>query len=109
MPHGGLALALSVSTALEMTALFILMRRHLKGLDSMNIGRGLLQAGFATLVMSLALWGWLQITSGYSVWITAPIGIVAGGIIYVAIMFILRVPELNELVGAIRRRLRQSN
>ena len=75
----------------------------------MNIGRGLLQAGFATLVMSLFIVGWLHFASGYSVWIIAPVGIVIGGIIYVAIMFILRVPELNELVGAIRRRLRQSN
>ena len=64
MPHGGLALALSVSTALEMSALFILMRRRLKGLDSMNIGRGLLQAGLATLVMSAFILGWLHFASG---------------------------------------------
>jgi putative peptidoglycan lipid II flippase len=107
MPHGGLALANSFATALEMSALFILMRRRLKGLDDMNIGRGLLQAVFATLVMSLALWGWLQFTSGFSVWIIAPIGIIAGGIIYIAIMFMLRVPELNELVWVIKRRLGQ--
>jgi putative peptidoglycan lipid II flippase len=105
MPHGGLALANSFATALEMSALFILMRRRLKGLDDRNIGRGLLQAVFATLVMSLSLWGWLQLTSGYSVWIIAPVGIVAGGIIYVAIMFMLRVPELKELTDGIRRRL----
>lgn len=105
MPHGGLALANSFATALEMSALFILMRRRLKGLDDQNIGRGLFQAGFATLMMSLALWAWLHFASGYSVWILAPIGIMAGGIIYAAIMFILRVPELGELVNTIRRRL----
>ena len=105
MPHGGLALANSFATALEMSALFILMRRRLKGLDDLNIGRGLLQAVFATLVMSLALWGWLRFASGYSVWIIAPVGIVAGGIVYVTIMFMLRVPELKELTDAIRRRL----
>ena len=105
MPHGGLALANSFATALEMTALFILMRRHLKGLDDMNIGRGLLQAGFATLVMSLFIVGWLHFASGFSVWIIAPVGIIAGGIAYVAIMFMLRVPELGEMINAIRRRL----
>ncbi|MFZ1042629.1 MAG: murein biosynthesis integral membrane protein MurJ [Anaerolineales bacterium] len=109
MPHGGLALALSVSTALEMTALFILMRRQLKGLDSMNIGRGLLQSALATLLMSAVILGWLHFSSGYSVWIIAPVGIIAGGMIYVAIMFILRVPELGELIKAVRRRMRISN
>jgi len=109
MPHGGLALALSVSTALEMSALFILMRRRLKGLDSMNIGRGLLQAALATLVMSAVILGWLHFASRYSVWIIAPVGIIAGGIIYVAIMYMLRVPELGELVSAVKRRLGQTN
>ena len=96
MPHGGLALALSVSTALEMSALFILMRRRLKGLDSMNIGRGLLQSVLATLLMSAAILGWLHFSSGFSVWIIAPVGIIIGGIVYVAIMYMLRVPELGE-------------
>ena len=105
MPHGGLALANSFATALEMTALFILMRRHLKGLDDMNIGRGLFQAALGTIIMSAVILGWLQLGSRYSIWIVAPIGIIAGGMIYVAIMFMLRVPELKELADAIRRRL----
>ncbi len=106
MPHGGLALALSVSTAMEMSALFILMRRRLKGLDSLNIGRGLFQSALATLVMSGVILGWLHYGSGYSVWIVAPVGILAGGMVYVLIMWALRVPELGELVSAIRRRLK---
>jgi len=109
MPHGGLALANSFATALEMSALFILMRRRLKGLDDLSIGRGLLQAVFATLVMSLALWAWLHFAAGYSIWIIAPVGIVAGAFVYVAIMFMLRVPELGELINAIRRRIRATH
>ena len=109
MPHGGLALANSFATALEMSALFILMRRRLKGLDDLNIGRGLLQAAVGTVVMSAVILGWLQLGSRYSVWIIAPVGIMAGGIVYAAIMFMLRVPELGELVSVIKRRLGQSN
>ncbi len=109
MPHGGLALALSVSTALEMSALFILMRRRLKGFNSMNIGRGILQSALATLLMSAVILGWLRYASSYSVWIIAPVGIIAGGIIYVAIMFMLHVPELNELINAVRRRIKISD
>jgi putative peptidoglycan lipid II flippase len=108
MPHGGLALANSFATALEGTTLFILMRRRLKGLDSLNIGRGLLQSALATIVMSAIILGWMQLASHYSVWIVAPAGIIAGGVVYVAMMFMLRVPELNELISAIQRRLRAS-
>jgi peptidoglycan biosynthesis protein MviN/MurJ (putative lipid II flippase) len=91
-----------------MTALFVLMRRRLKGLDSLKIGRGLLQAALATIVMSGIILGWLQWSSNYSVWIIAPVGIVAGGIVYVLMLFILRVPELGELVKVIQRRLRRT-
>jgi len=55
--------------------------------------------------MSLFIVGWLHFASGYSVWIIAPIGIVAGGIVYALMMLILRVPELKELTDGIRRRL----
>ncbi len=92
-----------------MSALFILMRRRLKGLDESNLGRGLLQSTLATLAMSLVLLGWLKFSFGYSVWLIAPIGIIAGGMIYIAMMFMLRVPELSELVGAIRRRFGQAD
>jgi putative peptidoglycan lipid II flippase len=106
MPHGGLALANSFATALEMSALFILMHRRLKGLDDMNIGRGLLQAALGTIAMSALILGWLRFAAGYSAWIVVPIGIVAGGIVYALIMFVLRVPELGELVNSVQRRLR---
>jgi len=106
MPHGGLALALSVSTALEMSALFVLMRRRLKGLDTLTIGRGLLQSALATIVMSAIILGWLNLGSSYSIWIVAPVGILAGGMVYALVMWVLRVPELSELIHAIERRLR---
>ncbi|MGA7193812.1 MAG: hypothetical protein WBW94_09285, partial [Anaerolineales bacterium] len=65
----------------------------------------LLQSALATLVMSAVILGWLHFASGFSVWIIAPVGIIAGGIVYVAIMYMLRVPELKELTNAIQRRL----
>ncbi|HUI88083.1 MAG TPA: murein biosynthesis integral membrane protein MurJ [Anaerolineales bacterium] len=105
MPHGGLALANSFATALEGSTLFILMRLRLKGLDSMNIGRGLLQSAIATAIMCAIIIGWLNFGSPYSVWIVAPVGIIAGGMAYALMMYILRVPELNELINAIRRRV----
>ena len=109
MPHGGLALANSFATALEMTALLVLMRRRLKGLDGANILRGSVQAILGTLAMSAALFGWLQFTSGVSVWIVAPVGILVGGLVYTAIMIVLRVPELTAVLNAVRSRLGRAN
>ena len=109
MPHGGLALANSFATALEMTALIILMRRQLKGLDGAHIWRGLVQAFLGTFAMSALLFVWMQFTTGDSVWIIAPVGIIAGGLIYVIIIFALRVPELATILNAARSKLRRSN
>ncbi|MBI1793465.1 MAG: murein biosynthesis integral membrane protein MurJ [Chloroflexi bacterium] len=106
LPHGGLALANSFATALEMTALFILMRRRLKGLDGMNIWRGFIQAALGTLAMSLVIIFWSQIES--SVWISGLGGVALGGLVYAAMMFALRVPELAAVINGIARRLKRA-
>lgn len=104
MPHGGLALANSLATALEMTALFILMRRRLHGLNSRDLLRGFLQAAAATLGMSIVIWLWL-LQPG-PVWLLALGGVVLGSLIYFAAIWALKVPELGMLVAGITRRLR---
>jgi putative peptidoglycan lipid II flippase len=63
MPHGGLALANSLATALEAVSLVILMRRRLDGLEGGRILKGTSQALLVAAVMSLVLWGWLGMTS----------------------------------------------
>lgn len=54
--HGGLALANSLATALEMFALLILMRRRLNGLQGKEILRATGAATAAALAMGVALW-----------------------------------------------------
>ncbi|MBI1855420.1 MAG: hypothetical protein HYR93_06100, partial [Chloroflexi bacterium] len=91
---------------LEMTALFILMRRRLKGLHGMNIWRGFIQAALGTLAMSLVIVFWSQIES--SVWISGLGGVALGGLVYAAMMFVLRVPELAAVINGIARRLKRA-
>lgn len=107
MPHGGLALANSLATALEMSALFILMRRRLKGLEGANLLRGFLQAGLGTLGMSLILSLWL-LRNG-SVWTIGLGGVALGGFVYALMIWVMRVPELNLLIVGITRRLKRAN
>jgi putative peptidoglycan lipid II flippase len=97
-PHGGLALGNSLATALEMVALLALMARRLDGLEGRNVWVGGLQAGAATLGMSLALLWWLGATGGAANWLVGLGGIAVGGLAYAVLIYAQRVPEARELM-----------
>jgi putative peptidoglycan lipid II flippase len=105
MPLGGLALANSLATALEATALFIFMRRRLKGIEGKYIARGFTACALASLAMGIGLWLWSQATGDLNRWIVALGGIALGGIIYGMCLLFLRVPELQILIKAFTRRV----
>jgi putative peptidoglycan lipid II flippase len=96
MPHGGLAFANSLATALEITILLILMRRRLKGLEGKRIFSALLQSGAAVMVMAGALWGWFQISTKFSTILITLGGIAIGAAGYGVMLLVLKVPELQS-------------
>jgi len=106
-PHGGLALANSLATALEATALFIVMRKRLGGIAGNHILRGVIPSGIAALVMGLSIYGWMYVGKNLSPWILAPGGVMAGGIVYLAALWALRVPELTYVVNGVLKRLKR--
>ncbi len=105
MPHGGLALANSLATALEATALFIFMRRRLNGIEGGYVAGGFIACAVAALGMGIGLWFWIQSTGSLPRWIVALGGVVMGGIIYGLGVILLRVPEIQMLISSIKRRL----
>ena len=105
MPHGGLALANSLATALEATALFIFMHRRLHGIEGNHILRGFTMSTVAALGMGIGLWLWIQSTESLARWIVSLGGVVIGGLIYGIAVILLRVPEIQILKGVITRRL----
>ncbi len=107
MPHGGLALANSLATALEAATLFIVMRVRLKGIEGKNILRGFASASVAALGMSLALGWWSRAAGSLTRWIVGLGGVGIGGIVYGMIVAALRVPEVQMLTSALRRRLKK--
>ncbi|MEW6242575.1 MAG: lipid II flippase MurJ, partial [Chloroflexota bacterium] len=107
MPHGGLALANSLATALEAATLFIVMRVRLKGIEERNILRGFAAASVAALGMSLALGWWSQAAGSLNRWIVGLGGVAIGGIVYGVIIAALRVPEVQMLASALQRRLKK--
>ena len=105
MPHGGLALANSLATALEVTALLIIMRTRLDGINERYILRGGIQSVGGVLAMSVAVLLVLRLFSGRSGWLLSFSGIAAGGLVYALMMVALRVPELRVLTGKNQRRV----
>jgi putative peptidoglycan lipid II flippase len=105
MPHGGLALANSLATALEATALFVVMRRRLNGIEGNYLARGFGACALASLGMAVGLWFWIQSAGSLNRWIVALGGVALGGTIYGVSVLLLRVPEIQILIDAITRRV----
>ncbi len=105
MPHGGLALANTVATGLEMLGLLMAMRRRLGGLAGAQILKGLAQAGIASAGMAaLLLLGenWL---AAQPAWLALSIGVAGGGLVYGLACILLGVREVRSLLNWLARRL----
>lgn len=105
MPHGGLALANSLATALEAALLFVLMRRQLQGIQGRAIADGVARFGLAALGMGLCLWAWLAFSAGMNPWLAGLGGVAVGALAYGLGVVLLRVKEVSALYHALKRRL----
>jgi putative peptidoglycan lipid II flippase len=106
MPHGGLALANSLATGLEATALWIFMRRRLGGLEGNRVLKGVSQAALSAITMLLVLLGWLGLTHARQAWLVGGGGVLIGGLVYGLVVLILKVPEVQSVLNLIKRRLK---
>jgi len=106
MPHGGLALANSLATALEASALFIVMRRALGGMNSRQLLRAAGASVGAGVGMGAALVLWLKLTSNLDHGMVALGGVAVGGSVYTLGVWLLRVREIKLLSDVLRQRLR---
>lgn len=104
-PHGGLALANSLATALEMFGLLLIMRRRLDGLQERNLLLAVGQGALAAAAMALVLWGWLGVTEGQPSWIVALGGVALGGAIYAVVSLAAGVPEARRGLAAVLARI----
>jgi putative peptidoglycan lipid II flippase len=98
MPHGGLALANTLATALEMVGLLLIMRRRLSGLAGRKILTGSLKAALSSGVMGLTLWIWLSVWKAQPAWFVGGLGVGVGTAAYGLTTLLLRVPEAHGLL-----------
>lgn len=109
MPLGGLAMANSLATTLEMIALLYVMRGRLNGLAGRNIMGGILGAIGATFVMSLVLIGWMNQSINQPVFLVVIGGVVLGALVYGIMILALGVKEGRLLLKSARQLVRQIN
>lgn len=105
MPHGGLALANSLATGVEMVGLGVLMRKRLGGLGGEQIARAVLQGGGASLAMALGLWVWMQVTPSLPAWQVGTGGVALGGIVFAATLWLLGAREARGAARWLAQRL----
>jgi putative peptidoglycan lipid II flippase len=99
-PHGGLALANSLATALEMVLLLALMRSRLHGLEGSSLLAGAGLAALGTAVMGGGVWLWLALLRTGPSWATAGGGVLVGSALYGLALMSLRVPEAQAVLSA---------
>jgi putative peptidoglycan lipid II flippase len=95
-PHGGLALANSLATALEMGALILLLRGRLGGLASGAMAGSLWRSIAAAAGMGLAVAGWARVVTA-PLWLAGPGGALLGAGVYFLLAYLLRSPEMKSL------------
>jgi putative peptidoglycan lipid II flippase len=105
LPHGGLALANSLATALEAAALFIVMRFRLNGMDGQRILRAGSASTLCSLFMAAGLLAWLHWLPGQLIWLRALGGVILGGFLYLLASWLGGVNEVRVFTSAVIKRI----
>jgi putative peptidoglycan lipid II flippase len=95
-PHGGLALANSLATALEMIGLLVLMRRRLTGIHGKSLLNGFVLSVLAALVMAGVIAVWINQVEGQPAWLVAGGGMIFGAGVYLLLGWMMKIPELHH-------------
>ena len=106
-PFGGLALAMSIATALESSTLWALLRRRVGGLDERRVLGGAARTLLASLVMALAVQGTLRALGGAPVLLRTLAAIGVGAGVFLGTALALRVEEARSYPHAVIVRLRR--
>ncbi|MEZ4735969.1 MAG: murein biosynthesis integral membrane protein MurJ [Caldilineaceae bacterium] len=104
--HGGLALANSTATTLEMVLLLWLLRRPIGGFDARHLSSAIGRQCLAAGAMGASIWGWLhwQPLTAVPSWIIALSGLLIAGAAYLLVALLLRSEELQPALLLLRRR-----
>ncbi|HEY5119016.1 MAG TPA: lipid II flippase MurJ, partial [Anaerolineales bacterium] len=108
MPHGALALANTLATAVEMTALLIFLRRKILRLLDRDGWLSLARTVLSAAVMAAALLIWTQIFHIESKWIAGLGGIAVGLAVYCGVSLAIGSQEARSTLHTVVARVRSA-
>jgi putative peptidoglycan lipid II flippase len=107
-PFGGLALAMSIATTIESTALWIILRRRIGGIDERRVIGGAARTLIASLVMAGAAGLFLWALPDLAALFRAVGAMAVGGAVFWGSALLLRVDEATALPRLVLRRVRSA-
>ena len=113
LQHTGLALALTLSSVFNASALLWILRRQIGPLGLQSVWHTLIRVVAASGVMAVVVWAILRLgpwsASGPVALKAVVLGLalLSGVLVYIAACLLLRVPEAGEAMAIVRRRLRR--
>lgn len=105
LAQGGLALANSIATVLEMLALLLILRRRMGSIDERRIVISVARIAAAAMAMGLFLVLFTNYFAARNVIFVALVGTALGAAIYVVVTVLLRSEEIAFVLGKVRRRM----
>lgn len=111
--HAGVALATSIVATVNLVALMWYMRRKIKRINARDIIAALVKISIASLVMSAVAYGSYLLLTNYFVgdkhlWVRlveAFVPMAFAGIAFLVAAKLLRIEQLEQLIGTIRKKL----
>jgi len=104
LAHGGLALANSIATILEMLMLLAILRRRLGDLDVRRIALSAARVVAASLAMALVIVPLVNVLATHGAVFVAIVGGVVGAVVYFVATIVLRSEEVVMVVERVKRR-----
>jgi peptidoglycan biosynthesis protein MviN/MurJ (putative lipid II flippase) len=105
MGQAGISAAVAGSSAVQMLLLFVLARGKLGGLEIGEIGDSVLRTLVASVIGAVAAYSVARLCGVTSHVIPGLAAIATFGVLFVAVAWAVRSPELEEITSALRRRL----
>jgi putative peptidoglycan lipid II flippase len=110
LKHGGIALATSIASAVNVGMLWVILTRRLGAIIDGNFTRSAIKTAFASLVM----WGVILLIGLFYPWQTSGpfnarlmhllLCVILGGAAFLTAAFLLRSPEIVMTMGSLRKR-----
>ncbi len=102
---GGLALANSIAFSIETVVLLYLLRSRLEGVDLPTLVGALGRMAVAALMMGGVIYGVMTVMAGQRALFVLVASIVVGAVVYLGLVFALRLDEAWLIPNLVRRRL----